>query len=92
MSASSDEAVRRAVVLPAGVDLHARPAGEVVRAAAALDARVVLCAGGKAANAASILQVLALGATGGSEIVVEASGGDAEAAAEAIAALIAGLR
>jgi phosphocarrier protein HPr len=89
VSASSEDAVCRTVVLASGVDLHARPAGEVVRAAAALDARVTLRANGGQANAASILQVLALGVTGGSEIVIEASGSDAAAAAEAIAALIA---
>ena len=92
MSASSDEAVCRTVVLPAGVDLHARPAGEVVRAAAGLETRVALRANGREANAASILQVLALGAIGGSEIAVEASGASADAAVAAIADLIASLR
>jgi phosphotransferase system HPr (HPr) family protein len=91
VSASSDEAVCRTVVLPAGVDLHARPAGQIVRAAAGLDARVALRANGKEANAASILQVLALGASGGTEIVVEASGGGADAAVATIADLIAAL-
>jgi len=47
-------------VIPVGVDLHARPAGQLVRAAAALSARVLLRSNGREAEAASILQVLAL--------------------------------
>ena len=65
MSGSSDTTVSRTVVIPLGVDLHARPAGELVRAAAAHDTRIVLRSNGREADAASILQVLALGATAG---------------------------
>jgi phosphotransferase system HPr (HPr) family protein len=91
VSGSSNGTVSRTVVIPVGVDLHARPAGQLVRAAAAQGARVVLRSNGREAEAASILQVLALGATGGTEIVVEASGEAAGPAVEAIAALIASL-
>lgn len=86
MSASSDD--HRAVRLPEGVDLHARPAGALVRAAAAYQATITLSAGEKCADAKSILQVLALGATGGSEIAVAASGSDASEALEAISGLL----
>jgi PTS hybrid protein len=55
---------RRVVRLPAGVPLHARPAGLLVRTAAGLDASVTVSANGRTADAASILQVLALGAEG----------------------------
>jgi phosphotransferase system HPr (HPr) family protein len=78
-------------VLPVGVDLHARPAGQLVRAAAAQGVRVLLRSNGREADAASILQVLALGATGGTAVVVEARGEAAEQAADAIAALLASL-
>jgi phosphotransferase system HPr (HPr) family protein len=86
MSESSNN--RRAVRLPEGVDLHARPAGALVRAAAAYRATITLSAGEKCADAKSILQVLALGATGGSEIAVAASGSDASEALEAISGLL----
>ena len=86
MSASSEH--RRVVQLPAYVALHARPAGLVVRAAAGLDAEVILNANGKSANASSILQVLALGAEGGSTIEVVTSGAGASAALETIAGLL----
>jgi phosphotransferase system HPr (HPr) family protein len=51
----------------------------------------MLRSNGREADAASILQVLALGATGGTPVVVEASGQAAEVAVEAIAALLASL-
>jgi phosphotransferase system HPr (HPr) family protein len=73
------------------VDLHARPAGQLVRAAAAQGVRISLRSNGREADAASILQVLALGATGGTPVVVEASGEAAEHAVDAIADLLASL-
>jgi phosphotransferase system HPr (HPr) family protein len=91
VSASSNGTVSRTVVIPAGVDLHARPAGQLVRAAAAQGTRVILRSNGREADAASILQVLALGATGGTPVVVEASGEAAESAVDAISALLASL-
>ena len=91
MSGSSDTTVSRTVVIPLGVDLHARPAGVLVRAAAGHDTRIVLRSNGREADAASILQVLALGATAGTPVVVEASGEAAATAVEAISALLASL-
>ncbi len=86
MSESSEH--RRTVVLPAGVPLHARPAGNLVRSAAALDATVTLHANGKSANAASILQVLALGAEGGSAVEVVTGGPGGSDALDVIAGLL----
>jgi phosphocarrier protein HPr len=79
---------RRTVVLPDGVPLHARPAGNLVRTAAGLDAAVTLNANGKTANAASILQVLALGAEGGAAVEVVTSGAGASDALDVIAGLL----
>jgi phosphotransferase system HPr (HPr) family protein len=91
VSASSNGTISRTVLIPAGVDLHARPAGQLVRAAAAQGTRVILRSNGREADAASILQVLALGATGGTPVVVEASGEAAKSAVDAISALLASL-
>ena len=88
MSPSSEVIVERTARLPDGVALHARPAGSLVRAAAAFAAEVYVSANGRRANAKSILDVLALGAEGGTEINIEASGEDAVTAAEHLAALI----
>ena len=88
MSGSSNGFHRRTVRVPDGVDLHARPAGLLVRAAAEQGTPITLHANGRDADATSILQVLALGATGGSEVELEASGENASAALDAIASLI----
>jgi phosphoenolpyruvate---glycerone phosphotransferase subunit DhaM len=86
MSENSEH--RRVVRLPGGVALHARPAGLLVRAAAALDAEVILNVNGKTANASSILQVLALGADGGSSVEVVTSGAGASDALDTIAGVL----
>jgi phosphotransferase system HPr (HPr) family protein len=88
MSASSESvAVVRTVRLPA--DLHARPAGQVAQASAAFSALVTLVAGERRADARSVLAVMALGATAGTEVEVTASGADAAAAAAAVTDLLA---
>jgi phosphotransferase system HPr (HPr) family protein len=93
MPASSEgELVTQTAVLPAGVALHARPAAELVRAAARLPVAVTVAANGKRASAKSILEILALGATGGTELTLSASGPDAAEAVAALAQLVAGLR
>ena len=88
MSASSELTRSRTVRLPDGVDLHARPAGLLIRAAAKFESSVTLAAAGRSADAKSILQVLALGATGGSELTVSTSGCDGSDALEAIVQLL----
>ena len=81
----------RTVVLPEDVPLHARPAGTFVRAAAQFGAEVAVAANGKRANAKSILEVLALGAEGGTELTLSASGDDAADAVDQLATLVAEL-
>ena len=87
MSTSSEARVR----LPDAVPLHARPAGVFVQRAARYDAVVELTANGRRANAKSILEVLALGAEGGTELVIRASGDDAAAAVDELAVVVSGL-
>ncbi|MDI6100974.1 HPr family phosphocarrier protein [Actinoplanes sp. NEAU-A12] len=86
MSPSSD-VTEIAVVLPAA--LHARPAGEVVRAAAAFASTIEVRLDGRSANARSALRLMSLGAAAGSTVTVHASGDDAPAAAEAVAGVLA---
>ena len=83
----SSEPERRAT-LPPDVALHARPAGTFVREAARFQAGIAVAANGKRANAKSILEVLALGATGGTELTLSASGDDAAEAVDHLAALV----
>jgi phosphotransferase system HPr (HPr) family protein len=86
MSASSE--IAAAARLPEAVALHARPAGAFVRLAASFPCAVVVAANGKRANAKSILEVLSLGATGGTELELSASGEGAAEAVEQLAALV----
>ena len=66
-------------------DLHARPAGALAVAAGRFAATVSVTAGGRTADAKSVLRVMGLGATSGQQVVVSADGPDA---GEAVAALI----
>lgn len=85
--AAAGALAERSVVLP--VDLHARPAGRLTRTAAGFAAVTTLVAGERSASARSVLAVMALGATAGTEVSVRAVGADAAAAAEALAAVLA---
>jgi phosphotransferase system HPr (HPr) family protein len=88
VSPSSEPRVERHATLPTDVALHARPAGTLVRAASAFAAEVFVSANGRRANAKSILDILALGAEGGVELLIDASGDDAAEAAEHLALLV----
>jgi phosphotransferase system HPr (HPr) family protein len=89
-SPSSDSQISEftLVRLPDAVALHARPAGAFVRAAAAFDATIEVHANGRQANAKSILEILGLGAGGGTELAISASGDDAAAAVAQLAQLV----
>ena len=87
MPASSE--VERDVTLPMGVDLHARPAAQLVRMAAGFSAEITVTANGREANAKSLLDVLALGATAGTPLRLVASGQDAAVALDALGGCVA---
>ena len=87
MSPSSELTLVR---LPESVALHARPAGVFVRAAAAFAATIEVQANGRRANAKSILEILGLGADGGTELTISASGDDAVEAVAELASLVSG--
>jgi multiphosphoryl transfer protein len=64
--------------------LHARPAAEITEAVMDLDAEVRIATGERQASAFSITQLIALGASVGDEVTVNASGPDADAALDAV--------
>ena len=82
MPASSE--AERVVTLPAGIDLHARPAAQLVRTAVGFSAQITVAVDGREANAKSLLDVLALGATAGTPLRMAASGQDADVALDAL--------
>ena len=71
--------------------LHARPAATFVKTALRFRSRVIVGANGKAADAKSILAVLALGAKGGTVLELSADGDDAADALDALSELVSGL-
>ena len=80
MLASSETVVS----LPADVALHARPAAQFVRTAVGFSADIAIAVDGRQADAKSLLAVLALGAEGGTELRLTASGDDAPLALDAL--------
>jgi phosphocarrier protein HPr len=85
------ESSERTATLPPDVALHARPAADFVRAAMGYQSSITVSKDDREADAKSLLSVLALGATGGTEIGLRAEGPDAAAAVEGLAALVQGL-
>lgn len=79
---------RASLVNPQG--LHARPAAQIATAVGDLAAEVVVDCDGKQADAASSLELLALGAGPGKELRVTATGPDAEHAVRAVVELVRG--
>ena len=69
--------------------LHARPAAEIVKAAARFQSEITLRRDDLEGNGKSIMGVMMLAAEYGSTLQVQATGPAADAALEAIAALIA---
>ena len=68
--------------------LHARPAAELVKVANQFDSQIEILKDGMAVNAKSIMGVMMLAAETGSTVILRADGPDAEAAVQALAALV----
>ncbi len=68
--------------------LHARPAAQLVTAAGRYESEVFFIKGDLRVNGKSIMGVMMLAAEQGSELIVEASGSDEEAAVEDILSVI----
>ncbi|MDZ7686849.1 MAG: HPr family phosphocarrier protein [Gammaproteobacteria bacterium] len=80
--------VHRTCVIRNRLGLHARAASQLVGVSQEYSATITLRCGEKTGNAKSIMSVLMLQATQGTELEVEAEGGEAEEAVSAIEALI----
>ncbi|HEY4021247.1 MAG TPA: dihydroxyacetone kinase phosphoryl donor subunit DhaM [Pseudonocardiaceae bacterium] len=75
-------------VLTNGVGLHARPAAQLARAVAGLDAEVTVRHGNASTDASSVLGLLELAARAGDTIAVSARGTQAGEAIERISTLV----
>ena len=75
------------IVNPEG--LHARPCHAIVSLAREFDAELRIAKGGVVVNGKSILELMTLAASQGTELEISTQGGDARALNEALCALIA---
>jgi len=69
--------------------IHARPAAEIVKTAGKFKSNITIVRDDLEVNAKSIMGVMMLAAEFGSTIIVRATGDDAEAALDALCAVIA---
>lgn len=82
--------VRRMVTICNKRGLHARAAAKLVKLANEFDAEVRVVKNGSVVNGRSIMGLMMLAAATGSTIEIRASGRQALAAADAVAALVSG--
>lgn len=68
------------VVVNLSADAEARPVAVLVQIASKYESKVFICTQNKKINAKSIMGMMSLGFTKGSELAIEAEGTDAEAA------------
>jgi phosphocarrier protein len=79
---------QREIEIQNKLGLHARAAAKLTQTASRFTADVWLSRNGRRVNAKSVMGVMMLAAGRGSRIAVETQGADADAALEAIAALV----
>jgi phosphocarrier protein HPr len=78
----------RKVTVVNRLGLHARPAAEFVKVASKFESEIMVSRDTMEVNGKSILGVMTLAAECGSELLLQASGTDAEAAVDALAAVL----
>lgn len=86
IDAGADVRLTLTVALPHGI--HARPAARIAAAVRERDAKVTLACGAARASALSMTGLLGLGVGFGAAVSIEATGPDAEEAADAVAAIL----
>ena len=87
-SADKQKAVQE-VRIPNSLGLHARPAMQLVDVASRFSAQIEIARAEQCVDAKSIMQVMTLAATQGTNLTLTAQGDDAAQAVAAIAELIA---
>ena len=83
------ERVRAEVEIVNRLGLHARAAARFVETAGRFDAEVTVTNGEESVSGKSILGLMMLAAAEGTRLMIDASGPDAEAVVDALAALVA---
>ena len=88
MAHQADQSVTREVQIANKLGLHARPAMQLVELANSFKAAVTVSKEAQIVDGKSIMQVMLLAATCGTDLVLTADGPDAADAIEALAELI----
>jgi len=81
------ETCTRTVTVTNGDGLHARPCVAIVKAVSRHQANVTIHKGAQSVSAASVIDLLSLAATQGTELVLTATGAEAKEALEAVVGL-----
>lgn len=76
--------MKKSVTIHMSTDLEARPIAHLVQTANAFDSEIYLEIEEKRVNVKSIMGMMSLGLISGTEIIIDASGTDEEAAIDAI--------
>ena len=84
----STEPIRRPVVIQNPLGLHLRPAGAFVKKAQQFEAEIKVIRESYGVDAKSIIDLVTLGASQGTHLIIEAEGHDAQAAVDALAELV----
>ncbi len=87
-SAASGPAIARTVTIVNRLGLHARAAAKFVKLAAQFNADVLVSNRGVEVSGRSIMGLMMLAASPGTTIEIRSSGSDAEAAVQALVALV----
>lgn len=80
--------VERSVLVQNNHGIHARPAAEIVKVSGRFRASITIVRDDLEVNGKSIMGVMMLAAECGATVVIRADGDDAEAAVDALAAVI----
>lgn len=80
--------MEKKVIIKNESGIHARPAALLVKKASEFECKVEIDFNGKKVNAKSIMGIMSLGASKGSEITVITEGSDEEKAANEVANII----
>ena len=84
----SEERAQATVVIVNKLGMHARPAMSFVDTASGFKSDIQVTKDGQAVDGKSIMQLMMLAATAGSELHIQAEGPDAEQAVEALVKLV----
>ena len=76
------------VIIVNETGIHARPASMFVQAAAKFKSKITVTAKGKTVDAKSLLMIMGMGLTKGTELTIKAEGADAEDAVKALVELV----